>query len=307
MKSVLKILDQNSFSFSVEIIPPRNGVDFQNIFQQIKNFSKANFQFISVTHGAGGSLRGGTIPICHFAQNQANLTSIAHLTCRGVSKEDIENSLIDHHYFDINNILALRGDPPDGIGKKFKVTEGGFSYAYQLIELIHNMNQGRYLIRKNFDASKKYREGISTNFCIGAACYPEDQDGKDIEYLKIKKEKGADFAITQIVYDIKILEHFFKKVNRLWGNDFPIIAGIRIPDSYEQLIRMKQKFSVNIPQDLISSMQKTSENSEAEMRKAGLNWTLGFVEKILKIGFKGIHVFVMNRPQLAIDLMNQFR
>ena len=221
MKHVTTILQENDFSYSVEIIPPRNGISFEYIFQWIQNLADANFDFISVTHGAGGSLRGGTMPICHFAQEKQRLTAIAHLTCRSSSKEDLENTLIDHHYFDIRNILALRGDPPDGMDQVFKPVENGFSYAYELISLVANMNKGRYLIRKNFDDNQQeFREGVPTDFCIGVACYPEATEGKDIEYLEIKKNRGGQFAITQLIYDVTILKSFLNKVKNKWSDTF---------------------------------------------------------------------------------------
>ena len=306
MNHFLKNLRKKRFSFSAEIIPPRNGVDFADVFQQIESFSQAGFDFISVTHGAGGSLRGGTLPICHFAQNKAGITGIAHLTCRGVTREDLENSLIDHHYFGIHNILALRGDPPDGIGAAFRNVPGGFSYAHELIELISNMNRGRYLVRKGFDQKQPYKEGLSTNFCIGSACYPEDPQDQDIEYLKIKKEKGAHFSISQLIYDTDILEIFFKKAKNLWGDEFPIIPGIRIPHSYSQLKRMEEKFLVNVPKQLLLSMKKAEERSIEAMHDAGLDWAARFVEKAMSWGMQGVHIFVMGKPELALRLKQHF-
>ncbi len=306
MNNFIQKLRNKEICFSTEIIPPRNGIDFIDVFKQIKSFSQANFDFISVTHGAGGSLRGGTLPICHFAQEQAKIVSIAHLTCRGVTKEDLENSIIDHHYFGIHNILALRGDPPDGIGSIFKAQEGGFSYAHEFIELISNMNQGKYLIRKNFDKKQSYREGIPTNFCIGTACYPEDPKTQNIEYLKIKKMKGAEFAISQLIYDPEILKLFFLQTINLWGKEFPIIPGIRIPYSYEQLKRMKEKFMISIPDNLLSSMAKAEGKSKEAMQKVGLKWAIDFVEKIISWGIHGIHIFVMGKPELALQLKKYF-
>ncbi len=306
MNNLLQTLKSDRFNFSVEIIPPRNGVDFASVFEQIRTFSKAGFDFISVTHGAGGSLRGGTLPICHFAQDQANILGIAHLTCRGVTKEDLENSLIDHHYFGIHNILALRGDPPDGINANFKKSEGGFSYAYELIELIANMNQGKYLVRKNFDHNKKYKEGIATSFFIGAACYPEDPTSQNIEYLKIKKQKGAEYAISQLIYDTEALKNFITQTGKLWGNEFPIIPGIRIPYSYQQLERMKEKFLVNVPDQLLTSMKKAEAQSEEAMQKVGLEWAIRFVEKAISWGIYGVHLFVMGKPKLTIKLKKHF-
>ncbi|RME93229.1 MAG: hypothetical protein D6767_01440 [Candidatus Hydrogenedentota bacterium] len=181
VKSVVEILNENDFSLSAEIIPPRNGTDFHEVFSILEKLKEAGFDFISVTHGAGGSLRGGTLPISYHAQTHFGLTAIAHLTCRNMTKEDLENVLIDHHYFGVRNILALRGDPPDGIGAEFHPVEGGFQYAYELIELIQRLNEGKYLPRKNFDEGD-FRPGIKTQFCIGAACYPEDPKEVRLKY-----------------------------------------------------------------------------------------------------------------------------
>ena len=303
MSSVLKILHTNTFSFSAELIPPRNGSDFDSIFSQIDLLAKNNFHFVSVTHGAGGSLRGGTLPICHFAQEKNNLSSIAHLTCRS-SKEELENSLIDHHYFNINNILALRGDPPDGFDTEFKPAPGGFRYAYQLIQQISNMNKGLYLVRKNFDKDAEYREGKPTSFCIGAACYPEEDP--NLEYLQLKRQCGAHFAISQMIYDINLLKIFYNKITNLFGHDFPIIPGIRIPSSYKQLLHVKTKFGITVPDSLLHALEKASTISDEEMEKVGLEWMIHFVEGIQKIGYKGVHLFIMNKPKLAIDLKNGF-
>ena len=306
MNNFLQTLRSERFTFSVEIIPPRNGADFVSVFEQIRLFSEAGFDFISVTHGAGGSLRGGTLPICHFAQDRANILSIAHLTCRGATKEDLENSLIDHHYFGIHNILALRGDPPDGINASFKKTEGGFAYAYELIELITNMNEGRYLVRKNFDQEKKYKEGIATSFSIGTACYPEDPASQNIEYLQIKKQKGAEYAISQLIYNTEVLQRFLTQTKKIWADEFPIIPGIRIPHSYQQLKRMKEKFLVNVPDTLLTSMEKAEAQSAEAMQKVGLEWTIHFIEKARSWGICGIHFFVMGKPELTIQLKKHF-
>ena len=302
VKSVIDILDSKKFSYSAEIIPPRNGTDFLEVFSHVSELEKSKFDFISVTHGAGGSLRGGTLPIAYHSQNVYNLTSIAHLTCRGMTSEDLENVLIDHHYFGIHNILALRGDPPDGLNESFKPAAGGFSYAYELVKLIMKVNAGQYLKRSGFDTpEKEYREGIKTRFCIGVACYPEDKRGNDIAHLAVKKEAGADFAISQIVFDYDIFAQFFNKATTLWKDTFPILPGIRIPTSYKQLKRMKEKFGINVPDKLLQDMEKASD-SEESMKNAGIEWATHFVQQIQSLGVKGIHFFIMGNPQHAISV-----
>jgi methylenetetrahydrofolate reductase (NADPH) len=302
VKSVIEILNSKEFCYSAEIIPPRNGTDFLEVFSHIDKLNGAKFDFISVTHGAGGSLRGGTLPIAYHSQMVYGLTSIAHLTCRGMTVEDIENLLIDHHYFGIHNILALRGDPPDGLNSEFKTVSGGFSYAYQLVELIKRLNEGKYIQRKGFDDPEKdFREGMKTRFCIGVACYPEDQKGLGLEHLIIKKNAGADFSISQIIFNYDNFAKFYEEVNKLWGNSFPVIPGIRIPTSFKQLQRMREKFGIDIPDDLYNKMKNVEGNAEL-MEKTGEEWAQEFIRKIKSLGIKGIHFFIMGNSDTAINV-----
>ncbi|MES0490801.1 MAG: methylenetetrahydrofolate reductase [Leptospirales bacterium] len=300
-ESVLDILKKNKFTYSAEIIPPRNGTDFKEVFSSIATLTEGGFDFLSVTHGAGGSLRGGTMPIAFQAQNAYKMTSIAHLTCRGQSKEELENSLIDHHYFGIHNILALRGDPPDGINEKFVKAEGGFEYAHELVDLIAQKNRGEYIKRKGYDDENEFRRGMETRFCIGVAAYPEDPDGNDIEYLRIKKEKGAQFCITQIVLNNDLFFSFFEKVYTLWGNYFPVLPGIRIPTSWKQLSRMHEKFGISVDADLYADMEKNKDSKEA-MREVGMSWAREFIEELKIGGVPGVHIFVMGDPDTAVSV-----
>ncbi|MCS6984363.1 MAG: methylenetetrahydrofolate reductase [Leptospiraceae bacterium] len=305
--TVLEILDRESFTVSAEIIPPRNGADITEIFQQINELHEAGFHFISVTHGAGGSLRGGTLPIAHYAQTKQNMTAIAHLTCRGFSREDLENILIDHFYFGIRNILALRGDPPTGSEGTFEPHPRGYRFAYELIAQIRNMNEGRYLVRPHFDPPGEYRPGLPTNFCIGAASYPEDPEPQRLEYLVKKKEAGAEFSITQMVFDLRVLEDFYARVTELWGHSFPILPGIRIPTSLTQLERLEKKFGVSIPRDLRQSMANAENKGAQAMHRVGEDWAVEFVEACRKMGIKGIHMFIMGNTTLPIKVKKRLR
>ena len=180
---------------------------------------------------------------------------------------------------------------------------GGFSYAHQLIKQISNMNQGKYLVRKSFDIDTEYREGKPTSFCIGAASYPEDYN---LEYLKIKKDSGAHFSISQMIYDIDILKNFYKESVNVLGSNFPIIPGFRIPTSYKQLLHIKEKFNISVPSNLLERMQKANNISEEMAEQEGLNWTIEFVKEIQKIGYRGVHLFIMNKPKLALELKKNF-
>ena len=305
-ESVLNILDRNRFTFSAEIIPPRNGTDFETVFNVVDQLRTSGFDFISVTHGAGGSLRGGTMPIAHYAQNAAKVTAIAHLTCRGVSREDLENILIDHHYFGIHNVLALRGDSPDGIGVPFTPAKNGYSYAHELVTQMHKMNQGEYLSRPGFDKDPDKRTGIKTSFTIGVASYPEDSIDTRLQYLKMKKDAGAHFSITQMIFDIDLFAEFYAEVVDAWGHDFPVLPGIRIPNSWKMLDRMVTKFQIRIPRALQKAMRAAENKGADAMKNVGQEWALEFISELYKMGIKGVHFFIMSDAPGAQTVREKF-
>src|SRR5262249_13381472 len=151
---------------------PRNGSQTDTILRQIETLKAVPVDFISVTKGAGGSLRGGTLPIAQMIKSRFEICSLAHFTCRDYTIEEIENTLMDHHYFGVCNILALRGDPPDGQPDHFKPAPNRHSYAWQLVDQIRKLNTGEYVVRPGFDTPATNRKGTPTNFCIGVAAHP---------------------------------------------------------------------------------------------------------------------------------------
>jgi methylenetetrahydrofolate reductase (NADPH) len=136
-------------SFSVELIPPRNGALLSGILKKVDSLLDVKPDFISITRGAGGSLRGGTVPIAYLIKQHTGIETVAHLTCIDTSIEEIENSLIDHWYLGLENILALRGDPPADAPPEYKEFRGlhYHRYARDLVRQIKNLNRGRYLVR----------------------------------------------------------------------------------------------------------------------------------------------------------------
>ncbi len=168
-RKLTDVLRHNRFTLSAEVMPPRNGGEQSAVLSQVEQLIAAGAHFLAVTKGAGGSLRGGSLPIAQAIKECFGVPAIAHFTCRDLVPEEVENQLVDHHYFGIRNILALRGDPPDG-QPEWRAREGGYSYAYELIEQIRDLNAGRYLVRQGGPAPSSQEP---TDFCIGAAAYPE--------------------------------------------------------------------------------------------------------------------------------------
>jgi len=290
---------------SAEIIPPRNGAETETIFKQIEQLKGVPVDFISVTKGAGGSLRGGTLPIAQMIKTRIDLCSLAHFTCRDYTIEEIENSLMDHHYFGVHNILALRGDPPDGQPDHFKPAPNRHSYAWQLVEQIARLNRGEYIAREGFDksAAGEPRKGSPTNFCIGVAAHPEHEPLADgVEYLRRKVEVGAEFAITQMIFSAEPYERFLERCGAA-GLRIPVIPGLRIITQAVTAERMMAKFGVKIPSTLVDRLARAGSKDDA--RQIGAEYTYELSRRLLQAGAPGVHVFVMSDAAAGSQLLTR--
>ena len=246
---------------------------------------------LSVTKGAGGSLRGGSLPLVHLIKEQLRVPCIAHFTCRDITPQEVENQLIDHHYFGVRNILALRGDPPMG-QPEWESREGAYDFAYQLIEQIKNLNQGGFLQRPG---GRETVHQESTEFCIGAAAYPEHPRAEEgLEYFKIKVDAGAEYGITQMLFDIENYARFVDSLEKA-GIDIPIIPGTRVVQSREQVEKMCSMFNVQIPK---SSYEKLPEKKSQANQDQVIEIFLDMAERFRELGAPGIHLFVLSDSKL---------
>lgn len=303
--SILDILKSKRRTLSAEIIPPRNGTETEAVLRQIESLKEVPVDFISVTKGAGGSLRGGTLPIAQMIKTRFQICSLAHFTCRDYTIEEIENNLMDHHYFGVSNILALRGDPPDGQIDHFKAAPNRHSYAWQLAEQIKNLNHGEYISRQGWDKAGKARTGTPTNFCIGVAAHPEHEPHADgVAYLAKKVEMGADFAITQMIFSADPYKRFIDSCAKR-GVNIPILPGLRIVTQAATAERMKTKFGVGVPDELITRLSKAKTKEEG--RLIGLEYTDELSRELLAAGAPGIHLFIMNDEKSGAQLLRNLK
>lgn len=303
-KTVIEIIRSKARTLSAEIIPPRNGTETEVVLRQIGRLKEVPVDFISVTKGAGGSLRGGTLPISQLIKTRFDIPALAHFTCRDYTVEEIENNLMDHHYFGVSNILALRGDPPDGIPDHFKPAPNRHTYAWQLCQQINNLNQGEYLVRDGYDkpgATNKNRRGTPTNFCIGVAAHPEHEPHHEaIEFFGKKVEKGADFAITQMLFSAEPYKKFLDSCAAK-GIHVPVLPGIRIVTQLATAERMRTKFGVGVPQRYMDELAKAK--SKEDGKKIGIELAHRLSRDLLSAGAPGIHVFIMNDENSGAELL----
>lgn len=290
----------STFTYSAEVIPPRNGANQADILAQIAALVDAGSQFLAVTKGAGGSLRGGSLPIAQLIKERFNTPCIAHFTCRDLTPAEIENQLMDHGYFGIRNILALRGDPPQGV-PDWKAKDESYPYAYQLIEQIARLNRGHYLERPGFKADSR----APTDFTVGAAVYPDHaNEGERVEFFRRKVEAGAEYAITQMLFDEQSYGRFLEDCDRAGLKRIPVLPGTRILKSRKQAARMAERFEVKVSPKYLDALP--DDESPASANQA-LDAFYEFVGDLRRYGAPGLHLFVLNDTELGARALRELR
>lgn len=298
---ILDVLRRGRFTLSAEVIPPRNGTELSTVLQQIRDLVGSGAEFISVTKGAGGSLRGGSLPIAQSIKEQLGVPCIAHFTCRDLNAQDIENQLIDHHYFGIRNILALRGDPPTD-QPDWSPKPGSFAYAYQLIEQIRAMNHGKFLSRTNDAVADGL---VQTEFSIGAAVYPEHpHESERFQFFARKLEAGAQYAITQMLFDPEAYARFVDGCDRR-GLRVPILPGFRVLRSQSQALKMAARFGVSMPRTLLNQLPETTGQNPAADWEQALAAFDGLLREFRRLGAPGVHLFVLSDTRGACALLEK--
>ncbi|MCM2323503.1 MAG: methylenetetrahydrofolate reductase [Oligoflexia bacterium] len=293
-----EILARNAYTFSAEVIPPRNGTEQGKVLDQIEMLIGSGAEFLAVTKGAGGSLRGGSLPIAQAIKERFSMPCVAHFTCRDLNAEEVENSLMDHHYFGIRNILALRGDPPDG-QTEWQPREGGHNFAHELITQIRAMNEGHYLERPGGSELSKQDP---TDFCIGAAAYPEYPDARErIEFFRRKVEAGAHYGVTDMIFDAELYARFIDACER-HGLTVPVLPGTRILKTRAQAERMAAKFRVSVPSRTLSRLP---EEDGPEAAERGIELFMELAQRLRQLGAPGIHLFVISDTAIGCRALRQ--
>lgn len=281
------ILEKVHPSFSFEFFPPKDNEGFDKLFTTITQLKPCQPTYVSVTFGAGGSTRTKTIDLVGRIKNEIGLESMAHLTCVGSDKEYIAAILDTLRAQGIQNILALRGDPPQG-QEKFEKPENGFAYANELVAFI----------RANYD------------FCIGVAGYPEGHiecpDKKaDLDHLKRKVDAGADFIVTQLFFDNRYYFDFIDRAQNL-GIQVPIIPGIMPILNVKQVQRFTKLCGSTIPAALMERLDAVQDDPET-VRQLGIDHATEQCERLLQEGAPGIHFYTLNRSNATLKILESLR
>lgn len=268
-------LREHATTLSFEFFPPKDDIGFWDLYRTVESLRPLRPDYVSVTYGAGGGTRRKTVDLVGRIKNDIGIESMAHLTCVGHTADEIGGVIDELRSVGVENVLALRGDPPKGQAD-FVPTAGGFRYANELIAYI----------RRRAD------------ICIGAACYPEvhpeapDAD-RDLDNLKRKVDAGADFLITQLFFDNQSFLAFRDRVERA-GISIPIIAGIMPVLSVKQVKRFTDMCGAKIPKDLLSRIEAVEDDVEA-VRHIGMYHATRQCLSLIDEGVAGIHFYTLNR------------
>jgi methylenetetrahydrofolate reductase (NADPH) len=273
--NITEILKRNQPVFSFEFFPPKTEEAMIQLLQTLKELKELKPGYISVTHGAGGVTRDRTIEIVKLAKREIGLESMAHLTCAGHSREDIKSVLGELNNSGIENVIALRGDPPRG-ETSFIPHQDGFEHASELTAFI----RGSYPL------------------CIAVAGYPEghvespDRE-TDWNHLRLKVMAGADFIITQLFFDNT--DYFaFERRMREKGVSLPIIPGIMPVTNYDQLMRFTRICGAKIPEKLARGLEAIRNDAEA-VQQYGIDYATRQCKELVAHGVPGIHFYTLNK------------
>lgn len=273
---ITELLKDDKPCISCELFPPKAGSELQNALKIVDKIAEIKPHFMSVTYGAGGTSAGQTVAIAK-AVEEHNIPALAHLTCIDATGDGIESMLGKFRDNGIQNVLALRGDAVTDKPREFM-------HASDLMRKI----------------------SASGDFCIGGACYPEGHPeagslDKDIENTKKKIDAGCEFLVSQMCFDNNIMYNYMYRLLRN-GIDVPVVAGIMPVTNAKQINRICELSGTKLPPHYRAIVERFADDPQALMQ-AGIAYALGQIIDLIANGFKNIHVYTMNKPEVIGGIM----
>lgn len=273
--------------FSFEFFPPKTPEGEQKLWGVLQELKSLHPTFVSVTYGAGGSTRAKTVELTGRIKGELGIEAMAHLTCVGSTSEEIRGVLNELRHNHVENVLALRGDPPKGV-EKFSPTKGGFAFASELTRFVRE--QG--------------------HFCVGGACYPEGHPEaasryQDLHNLKHKVDAGVEFLITQLFFDNRFYFDFVDRA-RAAGITIPIVPGLMPILNVEQIERMTKMCGATIPEPLMKELDRRRSEPD-RVRELGVMHATIQALGLIQGGAPGIHFYTLNNSAATRDILTAMR
>ena len=281
---IAQIIKERKPSISFEFFPPKDKAGEDRLFANIAKLEALHPAFVSVTYGAGGGTSKNTKNVVLRIKKETSLVVMPHLTCVDQSENELKVILEDYRKHGIENVLALRGDPPEG-SEKFTPPQDGFCYAKDLVKLAASMSA----------------------FSIGVGVYPEGHCESpnmelDMVYTREKIQAGADFAITQMFFDNMYFYDFLERSSRA-DIRIPIIPGIMPITDFGKIRGFAQKCGATIPDRVIKRFEKIISNAE-EMKKVGIELATEQCADLLAHGVSNIHLYTLNKSATVLQIVN---
>ena len=278
---IIDIIKSEKPTLSFEVFPPKTFQSMESVRQATAEIAELGPDFMSVTYGAGGGTAAYTAEIAEHIQTVYGIPVLAHLTCVSAGREKIAGVLNDLKERGIENVLALRGDVPEGVD----VNSLDFRHASDLVPVIR-------------------RHG---DFCIGGACYPEKHPesvtfGEDLRNLKVKVESGCDFLTTQMFFDNNILYNFLYRMREA-GIRVPVVAGVMPVTNAAQIRRIMAISGSVLPPRFIRIVERYGDDPQA-MLQAGTVYATEQIIDLYANGLRAVHVYTMNKPEVARRILH---
>ncbi|WP_205474662.1 methylenetetrahydrofolate reductase [NAD(P)H] [Nocardioides sp. SYSU D00038] len=278
-----ELLAQGERSFSFEFFPPKDEAGEEQLWDAIRALEPYRPTFVSVTYGAGGSTRDKTVRITGRIARETSMVPMAHLTCVGHTVGELEGILDSFAEAGIANVMVLRGDPSDGPRAPWTPTEGGLTYATDLVELVRSRG----------------------DFTVGVAAFPEGHPSAesldhDADVLVAKARAGAEFAVTQMFFRA---DDYFALVDRVRarGVDMPILPGIMPILNLNAIRRQGELIGTSVPDDVVARIS-AHEGDPAAVRAEGIALAAELCERLLDGGAPGLHFYTLNRSKATLEI-----
>lgn len=282
-RSIPQILADGGVSYSFEFFPPKDDVAEAALWQAIRRLESVRPAFVSVTYGAGGGTRDRTVRVTGRIARETTLTPTAHLTCVGSSVAELRQVVGEYADAGIRNVLALRGDPSGGVGAPWTAHPQGLDHAEDLVRLVRSLG----------------------SFTLGVAAFPDKHPEaasleRDAEILVRKADAGAEFAVSQFVFDVDAYVRLRDRVDRS-GRTLPVIPGLMPVTNLAQITRMAELAATPLPERVVARLNAAGSQPGA-LREVGVQIATELATRLVAEGAPGLHFYTMNRSSATLEV-----